>query len=462
MKCPNPGQWHLVASEALTGPAADALLDHARTCPTCQAQFEAARREHVQRIRMYESLDREHDRLREQLLAALPAGQPRCSGIDRFVRGAARLGDFVMRLNQTTGRRAAALLVPLAAAAAVAFFLLAPGTQKSAFAAALEHLKRIHSLTCRVSTPEGFEIQGVKLNMEGTLEFSDEYGSHSEMKMNGAVITQHYAPVQGPMVLVQPVTSTWMEVDTSQIASLELTEQSPDAFLRGLRALTADTAPEIGRETVATGPVIGYRIPPQKLGLLPSKANTQATDAQLWVDATTKLPVRFVLTLPVGPSGEVLKMAYDDFRWDTPVDPKAFKPNIPADYTKVDARLTRPNEEALLHALDRIQYFTGGTYPSELGPASVLGRFFTTMVAPERKPEFEQLGRAGMVQFGLEVGAGTMYFMQLVRDGREPEFFGGTVTHADADKVLVRWKLESGQVRVIYGDLRAETLPAEK
>jgi len=461
MKCPNPGGWHLVASEALTGPAADALLDHARTCSTCQAQFEAARREHIQRIRMYETLDREHDRLREQLLAALPAGQPRCSGTDRLVRGVHRLGDYVMRMNQTNGRRAAALLVPLAAAAAVAFFLVAPGTQKSAFAAALEHLKRIHSLTCRVSTPEGFEVQGVKVNLEGTMEFSDQYGSHSEMRMNGAVVTQHFAPVQGPMVLVQPITSTWMEGDTSQIASMNLTEQSPDAFLRALRELTADAATEIGRETVADGPVIVYHISPQTMGLLPSKANADKTDAQIWVNAATKLPVRFLLTLPLGPSGEILKMSYDDFRWDTPVDPNAFKPNIPADYVKIEAQLARPTEEALVHALDRIQYFTGGTYPSELSPASVLGRF-ATMVAPERMKEFEQLGRTGMIQFGLEVGAGTMYFMQLVRDGCEPEFFGETVTHADTDKVLVRWKLADGQVRVIYGDLRAETLPAEK
>jgi len=55
-----------------------------------------------------------------------------------------------------------------------------------------------------------------------------------------------------------------------------------------------------------------------------------------------------------------------------------------------------------------------------------------------------------------------MFYMKLVRDGCEPEYFGDEVTAADADQVLVRWKQDAGRMRVIYGDLHAETLPAEQ
>jgi len=41
-------------------------------------------------------------------------------------------------------------------------------------------------------------------------------------------------------------------------------------------------------------------------------------------------------------------------------------------------------------------------------------------------------------------------------------YYGDTVTAADVDKVLFRWKLDDGQYRVIYGDLRIEDVSAEK
>ncbi len=61
----------------------------------------------------------------------------------------------------------------------------------------------------------------------------------------------------------------------------------------------------------------------------------------------------------------------------------------------------------------------------------------------------------------LEITTGCMYYMQLVRDDRQPEYFGATVTADDAEEVLVRWRLDDGQTRVIYGDLHAETLPPD-
>ena len=54
------------------------------------------------------------DELREQMMAALPDELPRRSRADRLVRGCYHLGDYVMSLNTTTGRRALAVLAPAA------------------------------------------------------------------------------------------------------------------------------------------------------------------------------------------------------------------------------------------------------------------------------------------------------------------------------------------------------------
>lgn len=49
----------------------------------------------------------------------------------------------------------------------------------------------------------------------------------------------------------------------------------------------------------------------------------------------------------------------------------------------------------------------------------------------------DKLGMQGMMQLGLKIGGGAMYFMQLAKDGREPEHFGDEVTAADTNKPLV-------------------------
>jgi hypothetical protein len=41
-------------------------------------------------------------------------------------------------------------------------------------------------------------------------------------------------------------------------------------------------------------------------------------------------------------------------------------------------------------------------------------------------------------------------------------YSGATVTAADVDKVLLRWKLDDGRYRVIFGDLRIEDVDAKR
>jgi hypothetical protein len=41
-------------------------------------------------------------------------------------------------------------------------------------------------------------------------------------------------------------------------------------------------------------------------------------------------------------------------------------------------------------------------------------------------------------------------------------YYGKTVGPQDKDKVLLRWKLDDGRYEVIFGDLRAEAVTAER
>ena len=43
---------------------------------------------------------------------------------------------------------------------------------------------------------------------------------------------------------------------------------------------------------------------------------------------------------------------------------------------------------------------------------------------------------------------------------KEAIYYGPSVAAADANKVLLRWKLDDGQYRVIFGDLRIDDISA--
>ena len=50
----------------------------------------------------------------------------------------------------------------------------------------------------------------------------------------------------------------------------------------------------------------------------------------------------------------------------------------------------------------------------------------------------------------------------LGQTGKDPAYYGKTVTPKDTDKVLLRWKVSDNEYRVIFGDLHVETVTTEK
>ncbi len=51
------------------------------------------------------------------------------------------------------------------------------------------------------------------------------------------------------------------------------------------------------------------------------------------------------------------------------------------------------------------------------------------------------------------------YVLTINCDGA---YYGKTVRPNDKDRVLLRWKLDDGRYEVLFGDLRAETVTAER
>jgi hypothetical protein len=156
-------------------------------------------------------------------------------------------------------------------------------------------------------------------------------------------------------------------------------------------------------------------------------------------------------------------MVFDQFEWDTPLDAGVFTPDIPADYARIDAKMPVPDEAALIKALGNYAGIVG-KYPSTLQVSTIMTEYATAIgrkMAEALAKGQKAMDQQTLMQKSVEIGAGLKYYGQLVNTGSQPEYFGQTVTPDQAGAVLLRWKLPGGQWRVIYGDLRVETVEGD-
>ena len=54
------------------------------------------------------------------------------------------------------------------------------------------------------------------------------------------------------------------------------------------------------------------------------------------------------------------------------------------------------------------------------------------------------------------------FYMRLVQEKRDPMYYGENVTPGDSDLILLRWRLDDGNYRVIFGDLDQKDVSAEQ
>jgi hypothetical protein len=76
--------------------------------------------------------------------------------------------------------------------------------------------------------------------------------------------------------------------------------------------------------------------------------------------------------------------------------------------------------------------------------------------------------KSGDPSFGIDdakvstLKYGAQFYETLQADGKAAVYNGPAVTAADANKVLLRWKLDDNKYRVIFGDLRTEDIDAAR
>ena len=70
--------------------------------------------------------------------------------------------------------------------------------------------------------------------------------------------------------------------------------------------------------------------------------------------------------------------------------------------------------------------------------------------------------RVKMVEQIMSIRSAIAFYVALEKAGADVAYNGDRVGMGDFDRVLMRWRLDDGNYRVIYGDLRTETLTPQR
>jgi predicted Ser/Thr protein kinase len=234
---------------------------------------------------------------------------------------------------------------------------------------------------------------------------------------------------------------------------------------------------------------------------------------RIWVNPATDWPARVEREFALADLRMNLRSVWENIEWNVPLDTQAFQPPPVAEplklalhgteeglldglraYAAASQRVTgellarerelRDDQEgqAARLGIEGFREFLHG-YPKDLdwspGASAVL-RFSiiapnvsrSIVLAARASGDAEAIARAEeeakkfleelVNDVGPKLGQATLFYGSLLREGREPEYFGATVKPGDSESVLMRWRLDDGSFRVIYGDLRAETVPSDQ
>ena len=178
---------------------------------------------------------------------------------------------------------------------------------------------------------------------------------------------------------------------------------------------------------------------------------------RLWVDASTHWPVLIEREFKSDEGKVQVSETMHDFQWNPSLSKEDFEFEVPENYGTLDFGKANEGEDGAIEGLRAYARIADGRYPSD--PA------FDTAASEIRKDR-DRLMKEGLwgpdiIKEFFKTRDFSAFYAGLVEDGVEVEYHGDSVGALDYNKVLMRWKLDDGNWRVIYGDLRTETIEVE-
>jgi outer membrane lipoprotein-sorting protein len=392
-----------------------------------------------------------------------------------------QLRDIIMK-RKVLGFSIAAAVIVIAFCIGISFI---GGTSGVALADVLQKVEQAQAFMYKLKMNMTGNMQpgmpAGESRMEGAITISTEYGMKMDMDMNtniGGNVRKmrqlmYIVPEEKKIYMITPEQKQYIQMEFSDDILARIKKQSNDPR-ETLKQILNSKYTDIGKSEINGVEVEGFQTTD------PAYAGGSMEDLKvvLWVDVKTWLPVRMEMNMKVN---EQTKMegVMEDFQWNVPVDAGQFVPVIPQDYTTPlpgGYKLPSISEESAIDGLK----FSGqllGRYPKKIDMMNLMNEIVaikdsnnpteaalklkeTLQGQVSKLPQEEQTQK--ILEIMKPVQSLGMFYMTLVQEKKEPAYYGNVVGPSDADKVLLRWKTGDNEYRVIYGNLTAETVSAER
>ncbi len=181
--------------------------------------------------------------------------------------------------------------------------------------------------------------------------------------------------------------------------------------------------------------------------------------ARLWAAVENDLPVKFQIEVFSKDGEKALDVVTFGYQWDIELEPKVFEPDIPDDYKLVADVELSADEKSVVEGLAFFAEYADGRYPSDMSAMTMARELRAALLArfggePPWPPKTGDESRAMSLEMSIRFSAG------LVMEDKDFAYYGNKVTAEFPHAVLMRWKIEDGRYRIIFGDLTARDVSA--
>jgi hypothetical protein len=417
----------------------ESLERHLQTCRHCQALAEALR---------------EDDRRLDEFVAS---ADPALARIEQRISTELD-GPAEARSDRTSrrGREVASRWRWLAAAAVLVAVVLGvnvvdPGGGGSVvWAEVISRVEEAQDFICRrIEQKDGEPALEI-------LEYrSAKHGLRQDIRQDGRLqATQYIVPDEHMLYALVHRDRTYMRQRLTDEQISELSRQSNASAI--VASFRDQEYRELGRRTIDGRRSEGIEIvDPEGWSSVYEHGSWR-----LWVDVETQWPVR--IELEGYARGGAVHKTYTlrDFQWNPELSARDFAVEIPEDYELIaDLGRSEATEEQTLAGLEAYARLLAGQYPSRLSLATAIDE--AEQVLDARHDGYDEAAGHDLEAL-FTIRSACDFHEELVSQDRDVRYYGDSVTATDFERILMRWRLDDGSYRVIFGDLRVATVTAAR
>ncbi len=419
----------LLLSADATVPEAAAARRHLGTCPACRKYLEKLQ-DDDRALAVFAAQHTRHiDALKVRAVNALT---------DPPVRGRATSSWWRWIMATHTRRLTAAATV--AAAVFMVIFLRGPGTSFDAWAEVLDTVQQATSAHFRIKDMDNRDTHARQVYSAG--------GTSHRTYENGELVEALFVSFDDRelVYLAYPLKiAARMTMDEAMLDDYRT--HNPSQTFNFLADYEHD---DLGRRRIRGRRVAGIRVTDARF----LAERLDHAELELWVDPDTRLPVRFDVRGETADGNRSRHVRYQDFRWNEPVAADEYTPDIPDDFEVTEGIHLQVDEQ---HALESLRLFVDvvDRYPSSLSYESLKAELWRSFDG-----SYRQIGRMVLKMFQIRLVSS--FYGKLVEDEREVVYFGDQVRPGEGQRVLWRWREAPDRYRVVFGNLRTETVSGER